>query len=85
MASAAAVVFLIGLIFMLLGSIRARDARFEKTRQQILNNEEGDDDDTRIVYKLLPRDLDTFYRTQETPSKLYSSLFSMDVDDPRRV
>jgi hypothetical protein len=84
MASTAAVVFLIGIMFMLLGAIRARDARFEKTRRQILNNEEGDED-TRIVYKLLPRDLDTFYRTQETPSKLYSSLFSMNVEDPRRV
>lgn len=84
MASTAAVVFLIGVMLMLLGAIRERDARFEKTRKQILNNEEGDED-TRIVYKLLPRDLDTFYRVQETPSKLYSSLFSLDVDDPRRV
>ncbi len=80
MASAAVVVFLIGLVLMLLGIIRARDARFERTRRQILNNEPGDAD-TRIVYKLLPRDLDAFYRTQEPPSKLYSTMFSLEVDD----
>jgi len=36
------------------------------------------------VYKLLPRDIDTFYRGVDTPSKLYSSMFSVDVDVPKR-
>ena len=79
MASTAFVVFLIGLVFLLLGLIRSRDARFEQTKKNILQNEEGDGD-TRVVYKLLPRDLDSFYRTQEPPSRLYNEMFMQEVD-----
>ena len=79
MASTAFVVFLIGLVFLLLGLIRSRDTRFEQTKKNILQNEEGDGD-TRVVYKLLPRDLDNFYRTQEPPSRLYNEMFTQEVD-----
>jgi len=68
----AAIVFLIGLVLLLIGKIRREEAVKEKQKQDILTNE---DSDKTIVYKYLPRDIDTFYRTQETPSKLYSSMF----------
>ena len=68
----AAIVFLIGLVLLLIGKIRREEAVKEKQKQHILTNE---DSDKTIVYKYLPRDIDTFYRTQETPSKLYSSMF----------
>ena len=63
------IVFLVGLVLLLLGQIRREQAIKEKQKQDIITNE---DSDKTIVYKYLPRDIDTFYRTQETPSKLYS-------------
>ena len=63
------VVFLFGLVLLLIGQIRKEQAFREKQKQDILTNE---DSDKTIVYKYLPRDIDTFYRTQDTPSKLYS-------------
>ena len=84
MANAAITVILIGIVLVLIGTVRSRDERFNSTRARILNNEETDADGNRIVYKLLPRDVDTFYRGVDTPSKLYSSMFSVDVDVPKR-
>jgi len=63
------VVFLSGLVLLLIGQIRKEQAFRDKQKQDILTNE---DSDKTIVYKYLPRDIDTFYRTQDTPSKLYS-------------
>lgn len=71
MTGAITIVFLTGVILLLLGKIRRSDAKEQKKKEAILNDEQ--DADKTIVYKYLPRDLDTFYRTQETPSKLYSS------------
>ena len=84
MANIALTVILIGIVFVLIGTVRSRDERFNSTRDRILNNEEYDADGNRIVYKLLPRDIDTFYRGVDAPSKLYSSMFSVDVDVPKR-
>ena len=84
MASSALTVILIGFVLVLIGTIRSRDERFNSTRSRILDNEEYDADGNRIVYKLLPRDIDSFYRGVDTPSKLYSTMFSVDVDVPKR-
>lgn len=34
---------------------------------------------TEIQYRYLPRDLDTFIRTEEFPSALFGSMFDVDV------
>jgi hypothetical protein len=86
MSNAVTTLLLVGAILFLVGALKKRDAITEETRRRILANEGTDAEGNKIVYKLLPRSLDTYYRVEDnTPSKLYSSIFSIDAEDPRRI
>lgn len=77
----------LGASLFVAGSAKSLRDRVKKERDVLLTD--GDDahlDDTRVVYKYLPRDLDEFYREDDpafTPSKLYSGMF-VDNNDLRR-
>jgi len=72
------VVLLIGIVLLAMGKAKQSDDRLIRQKNALMMD--GDDviqDDVRVVYKYLPRDIDTFYRVgdQFLPSKLYSSMF----------
>jgi uncharacterized membrane protein len=69
---AATTLFLIGVILILLAQIRKNDQDKQSVKQDILTNERSDN---TIVYKYLPRDIDSYYRELQPPSKLYSDMF----------
>ena len=83
MSQALTTLLLVGVILMMAGGIKARDHANTQTKNEIINNEEGTN--VKIVYKYLPRNLDSFYTVGETPSKLYTTMFDSSVDDPRRM
>lgn len=77
---------IVGIVLLALGKAKKSDDTL--LRQKNALQMDGDDavqDDVRIVYKYLPRDIDTFYRVgdQFLPSKLYSSMFVDNTEDMR--
>jgi hypothetical protein len=80
------VLIIIGIVLLAMGKAKQSDDRLIRQKNALVMD--GDDviqDDVRIVYKYLPRDIDTFYRVgdQFQPSKLYSSMFVDTTEDIR--
>jgi hypothetical protein len=80
------VLIIIGIVLLAMGKAKQSDDRLIRQKNALIMD--GDDviqDDVRIVYKYLPRDIDTFYRVgdQFQPSKLYSSMFVDTTEDIR--
>jgi len=80
------VLIIIGIVLLTMGKAKQADEILIRQKKALLMD--GDDaiqDDVRIVYKYLPRDIDTFYRVgdQFQPSKLYSSMFVDTTEDIR--
>ena len=78
---------LIGVVLLAFGSSKQKDDQLNRQKNALLMD--GDDavhDDVRVVYKYLPRDLDTFYRVGDEfrPSKLYSSMFVDNSEELRQ-
>ena len=76
--NAFALLIILGIVLLAMGKAKKSDDLLIRQKNALLMD--GDDaiqDDVRIVYKYLPRDIDTFYRVgdQFQPSKLYSSMF----------
>jgi hypothetical protein len=78
---------LVGILLMAAGAIKKRDDREKNINNAILRGETtvGQDPNTRIVYKYLPQDIDTFYRVGDhtVPSKLYAPIFENNTEDLR--
>jgi hypothetical protein len=78
---------LVGILLMAAGAIKKRDDREKNINDAILRGETTvqRDPNTRIVYKYLPQDLDTFYRVGDhnVPSKLYAPIFDENTEDMR--
>ena len=77
---------IIGIVLLAMGKAKQSDDLLIRQKNALLMD--GDDaiqDDVRVVYKYLPRDIDTFYRVgdQFQPSKLYSSMFVDTTEDLR--
>lgn len=77
---------LVGIILLIFNGLQQSQRRLEdRTRASV--DDEYTSKDVKVVYRYLPRDLDDYLRSGDVfvPSKMYSSVFTGNEDDLRRV
>jgi hypothetical protein len=77
---------LVGIILLIFNGLQQSQRRLED-RTRISVDDEYASKDVKVVYRYLPRDLDDYLRSGDVfvPSKMYSSVFTGNEDDLRRV
>lgn len=78
---------LVGIILLVFNAMQQKQRRLEDRASATLSDEQYKGKDIKVVYRYLPRDLDDFLRSGDVfvPSKMYSSVFTGNEDELRRV
>ena len=77
---------IVGIVLLAMGKAReSSDTLIRQKNALLMDGDDAIQDDMRVIYKYLPRDIDTFYRVGDAfqPSKLYSSMFVDNTEDLR--
>jgi hypothetical protein len=77
---------LVGIILLIFNGMQQNQRRLDD-RTRVSVDDEYTSKDVKVVYRYLPRDLDDYLRSGDVfvPSKMYSSVFTGNEDDLRRV
>jgi hypothetical protein len=77
---------LVGIILLIFNGMQQNQRRLDD-RTRVSVDDDYTSKDVKVVYRYLPRDLDDYLRSGDVfvPSKMYSSVFTGNEDDLRRV